>query len=968
MLSIGRLQPGRAEYYLDTVASGIEDYYTGAGEAPGEWIGQSAELLGLKGEVDDDDLHSVLDSFFPGSGERMTRAQGAPKVPGFDTTFSAPKSVSLLFALGSPEVSNEVRNAHDAAVRASVRFLETEAARARRGKGGLTQIEADGLVGAAFRHRTSRSGDPQLHTHVLIANVVHAPSDDRWSALDARPLFGWAKTAGYLYEAHLRHELTERLGVEWEPVADGIADVAGLGPEVLAEFSQRRQQIEDHLWQRGLTSGRAAQIAAYATRDAKDRTTTADEMLADWRDRAIEHGVDERSLDDLCGVTVRHELTPDDIDRLFTAMAAPDGLTEQRASFGRRNVIEAICEALPQGASSDRVNDLANDFLRFSDVVALGEVEGEHIHRADGTTAPARADDRRYTTTEMLSVEQRVIGLATASTASGRGVVNVGVVRGACEERPALSEEQQAMVETVCRSGNGIDIVEGAAGAGKTFALATANEAWTRVGYRPVGVALAARAAQELEDGSGIPSMTLDRFLNQLDRHTTTIDQRSVIVVDEAAMVGTRKLARLLEHTDQAGAKVVLVGDPHQLPEIDAGGAFIGLSERLTAAQLTDNRRQREPWEREALTELRTGDPNRALDAYRVHGRVHETADIDNAVEALVDAWLEARTAGEEPIMLARRRSQVDALNDHARQSLQVTGEIGPDIAHADGRPFAIGDHVMALHNDYRLGLVNGHRGTITAIEANHMDVAIEQRRLVRIPAGYILDRHLTHAYAMTIHKTQGATVGRALLLADDGLTREQLYTAMSRGASRNDIYLVAEDRRVDQRHAPEATREPDHVLRESAQRSGAKTMASDEAASPARTDPVERERLVRAEFHRTRADIDATTKRLRDAQRRRRDATDGLDRLPRWPLARRERKHALTEKLSTARDDIAEAEPKIARLESSLTRLSDELREVGRARDVEPFGGEPVKSRPAAERTQVDRGVDQDRGVGIEL
>jgi len=183
------------------VADGLEEYYTGAREAPGQWMGRSAERLGLSGEVDAEALHRVLDHRDPVSGTRLTRAQGAPKVPGFDATFCAPKSVSLLFALADPETSNEVRNAHDAAVSAALRVLEDVAARARRGKAGTERVVAEGFVAAGFRHRTSRAGDPHLHTHVLAANLVYSPQDERWSALDARPLYGWAKTVGYLYEA-----------------------------------------------------------------------------------------------------------------------------------------------------------------------------------------------------------------------------------------------------------------------------------------------------------------------------------------------------------------------------------------------------------------------------------------------------------------------------------------------------------------------------------------------------------------------------------------------------------------------------------------------------------------------------------------------------------------------------------------------------------------------------------------------
>ena len=195
--------------------------------------------------------------------------------------------MSLLFALGAPEVSNEVRNAADAAVSASLSVLEQAACRVRRGKGGHTVLDGDGFVAAAFRHRTSRAGDPHLHTHVVIANLAHAPADDRWTALDARPLYSWLSPVGHLYEAHLRWELTRRLGVEWGPVRNGIADVAGIPEPVLREFSTRRREIEAHLDEHGQHSRPAAQFATYATRRRQGhRRSTPTGLLPGWRARA----------------------------------------------------------------------------------------------------------------------------------------------------------------------------------------------------------------------------------------------------------------------------------------------------------------------------------------------------------------------------------------------------------------------------------------------------------------------------------------------------------------------------------------------------------------------------------------------------------------------------------------------------------------------------------------------------------
>ncbi|MCA1846594.1 MAG: relaxase domain-containing protein, partial [Actinobacteria bacterium] len=404
------------DYYLEMVAKGVEEYYTNARQAPGRWMGASADRLGLSGEVDAEALHLVLDHRDPRTGAQLTRAQGAPTVAGFDATFCAPKSVSLLFALGDPEVSNEVRNAHDAAVAAAARVLEGVAARSRRGKGGAERMVAEGFVAAAFRHRTSRAGDLHLHTHVLLANLVFSPQDGRWSALDARPLYGWAKTVGYLYEAQLRAELTRRLGVEWTPVRRGIADIKGIPKKALRAFSRRRVEIEAHLAERGETTARAAQVATYATRRPKDTAVDAEGLLPEWRERALSLGLDDEALAGLVGRVAGFEVPAPGTaaaEELFAALAAPDGLTAQVSTFGRKEVLQAICDRLPAGADIDQVVALATAFVASDHVVAIGVPErlltNDLLRRLDGTVVAAHLDQLRWTTPEMLATERRLI-------------------------------------------------------------------------------------------------------------------------------------------------------------------------------------------------------------------------------------------------------------------------------------------------------------------------------------------------------------------------------------------------------------------------------------------------------------------------------------------------------------------------------------------------------------------------------
>ncbi len=362
-------------------------------------------------------------------------------------------------------------------------------------------------------------------------------------------------------------------------------------------------------------------------------------------------------------------------------------------------------------------------------------------------------------------------------------------------------------------------------GAGKTYALGAARAAWQAAGHQVIGAALAARAAAELESGSGIPSTTVDRLLADLDRPGTLspLGRGTIVVVDEAAMVGTRKLARLATHAGRADAKLVLVGDPRQLPEIEAGGAFAALARTVPVSELAGNRRQAEGWERDALAELRSGSVPDAVAAYHRAGRVTMASTADAAREQMVDDWWQSRRAGEDGCMYALRRADVEDLNRRARARLQANGHLGQEQLHAAGRDFATGDQVMCLRNDRRLGVRNGTRSTIRSVDLDTGAVLLADG--TRLPAEYLEAGHLGHAYATTVHKSQGATIDRAFLLGSDALYREAGYVGLSRARQSTQLYVVA----------PEAARGPQtelDPLAETIRRLGhsqAQTLAADQ-------------------------------------------------------------------------------------------------------------------------------------------
>jgi conjugative relaxase-like TrwC/TraI family protein len=850
VVSIGKLGQGQANYYLKAVAQGVEDYYTGAGEAPGRWVGSAARELGIGGAVADHALHAALSGVHPRTGDPLAERRGGTRIAGFDVTCSAPKSVSVLYGLSDEGLSAEVCAAHETAVDGALDYIERQAAVARRGAGGADTVAGgadtvagNGFLAAAFRHRSSRAGDPQLHTHVLVANMTKA-GDGRWTALDARHLYAHAKTAGYLYQAQLRAELSRRLGVEWTEVHKGVAEIEGVPAPVMRAFSRRRAEIERTLAERGEHSQSAARVAALDTRRAKDYGVEPESLRQRWRDQARQLGCDRGQLEAIIGRPDAHQREPARTGTLAAELASPQGLTAKRSSFTRRDVIQATCERLP-GADAETAEHFADAFLASEHAVPLATdirqlTYRDVIQRADGRVVPATAGERRHSTPELLAIERRLIEGALARQDERSGVVSARALDAALARRPTLGVDQAAMVRRLTRDGFGVQVVTGKAGTGKTFALDAARAAWQADGYRVIGAAVARRAARELEDGAGIESTSLAALLHDLRMGGEYgLPPHSVVVLDEAGMAGTRQLAELLDHTEAASAKVALVGDPHQLPEIDAGGAFRALLLRTDPIELIENRRQREAWEHAALDDLRAGRPDEAISAYRRHGRITLGEGAQDVRERLVADWWQVASDGDAA-MIALRRADVADLNQRARALMRSNRRLGTDELRVGEREFAVGDHVVTLKNARQLDVVNGTRGVITAVDHEAVEIAVQTHdgRELLLPRSY-LDAEterggptLDHGYALTGHKAQGMTTARSFVLGTDDLYREWGYVAMSRGSEENRLYVVAPHARERDEYAPrEQRRDPFELVIASLERSDAQAAAIDIAA-----------------------------------------------------------------------------------------------------------------------------------------
>ncbi len=784
MLSIGKLAAGQASYYERQVARGHDDYYSGRGEAPGEWTGRGADALGLSGQVNAAQFNALMAGVDPSDKalERPLRdSRGEPKVVGFDLTFSAPKSVSVLFAAGDEQTAGQLIAAHESAVRAALGYVEDAAVKVRRGKGGAIVEPGEGVVAAAYRHRMSRSLDPQLHTHVVSANVARGP-DGRWTALDGRHLYEHAKTAGYLYQAHLRAEVRDRLGLEWGLVTKGAAELRDVPAEVLPAFSRRRQEIIAAAQEAGVTelaSARGKHLAI-RTRERKQYGVETHTWREEIRARAGEHGLDREALARLVD-DGRARLAAGDpdvarIDERATGdrLAGENGLTEKANTFAERDVLREYAAAAAQGTRVPDVRAQATRFAGRADV--LDTVTGG------------------LTTQDLVASERRLIAAAIGRAGEGTAVVESDVLERALTaiDRP-LSDEQAATLRGVTTSGNGVDVIEALAGTGKTFTAGALRQVYEDAGYHVIGIAPTGRAVRELAEEADVPAWTLDRALLDL-RDRRPLPERSVVLLDEAGMAPTRGTERLLAAAQQAGAKVIAIGDSGQLPSVQAGGWMREIGQRVGAHRLTQVMRQRDVDERRALAHLHDGRPGNYLAWAEKNERVVVHTD-EGAIAAALEDW--TRAVGEhglaQSVLIARDNDTRAALNTAAREHVRTQGQLGDDVDYGPVT-VAVGDRIICRRNDRFADVDNGTRGMVRETCPQGLLIETDVGPLRTLPAAYVAE-HVEHAYCLTGHGMQGGTVEHATVVAAPrALTRGWSYTALSRARAATRLHIDGQD------------------------------------------------------------------------------------------------------------------------------------------------------------------------------
>jgi len=890
---------GYADYQENEAAAAKqkhEDYYAAEGDA-GRWIGRAAKEMGLAGDLKPGQLLAGLQGFHPETGERLAKNAGEEHKGGWDGTFSAPKSVSCVWAVADPELRAAIEAAQQAAAERALSFLEDAGAFSSRSRTDPGPVS--GVAAATYLHGTSRMGDPQIHSHCAILNLQ---PDGSAIELDTR----WKKPAGAVHRAELAAGM-QKLGFQVER-DNWSFRIVGVPEAVEKEFSRRRAQIEERLAETGYSSAKAAAVAATQTRKSKE-LTTRDELFADWETRAAEHGFTRESIQAMRSeATHDHELqhTPspkngldfidqkeqtheqpdrdstdpdrsraaqlhgglrqsntakigidasafrwaaflvgidppprarnhlrglselgmvritegsavllprdvsDHVDQQ-TAEHDPDPLrrggdgeldysailseiTQQASTVTPMQLTNAVAVAMQGRGDADAIEKALRELKKHPDLIRLESDKPHKLRRGDET-------EIRYTTREMLEIEQGILDKCQARQAD---VSHQADTTAAIAARPTITQEQIEALKHVCEAPGAVKVVEGGAGTGKSYMMGAAREAWEAAGFEVIGTALQGKAKSGLQASAGITSHTCHSLLWQLDRGERELTRKSIVVIDEAGMVGSRQTARLMDYIHKAGAKVVLIGDRGQLPPIDAGGAFRLLSERLGAAWLKDIIRQKNEADKQIVRQFAAGKAADALVAMSERGLLTLTKTRAQALQEMFRDWAQARDPSKpgEALMVAATRAEVAQLNEMARQGLKAESRLagGLQVPTADGmKEFAPGDRIIFGQNNGKVGVSNGELGTIQNIKfdrSGQVEISAlhDNGQTIKFTVGEGKGQYnsFAHGYAMTVHKSQGETVDRVFVLPSESMSsREWAYVAMSRNRFEPRMYTT---------------------------------------------------------------------------------------------------------------------------------------------------------------------------------
>lgn len=745
---------------------------------------------------------------------------------GYDVTLTLPKSYSVLLAFAAEQTADIVEGIYDEKVEQAFAWLEDITAYGMRGKHGnghtAQTVKGNGFAGWVMVHRTARPvhdghvGDPHWHAHVTLANMTRGP-DGKWSTVAAggRDLMRHAAAVDHVLKALVRNELSRRYGIRFERnPRTGAWEIAGIPDATLRLFSKRHADIKDMLTQLGYDEQTASRvherIAEQRSRRPKNTAIpTAATLQQVWqaeeraagRDpashlrRVFHGGTDPDSRDPAAASAASAgPVTAADIARV---LLDPDrGLTAHSRRFTRADALWRVADAMPDGFDSPQaIEEMTDAVLANAGFVELPT----YTRGVDGPDGEQRLDAehmrnaRAYTTADVVDVETVILRAARAShpeqspvRVTDDDLIQLALSTVEAQQRYPLSAEQLATLTRLVRTGRMIDTVNGAPGTGKTTLMRAVRVVFEAAGYVVAGAATAAVAAHNLHTESGITAHSVAHYVTRLrDGDPDALRGIDVLIVDEANLTNDRDRAVLYQAADATGTRIIEIGDHRQLRGVGVGSLFARVHEIVAGAQLTDNRRQTDEDEREAIAAWRDGRYAEALSIWMGNARLVAAHTGREATAAMLARWREQRAGAPDPhteirglVMLAATNDQVRRLNTAAQALRLADGELGGGwtyhVAGGERLRLHVGDHVLLRVNDRQnlhvVGppVLNGYRAVVTDIDARGtLTVAWQhpggdgiQTHTAQLSPTYVAIGGVDLGYAMTIHKSEGLTVG----------------------------------------------------------------------------------------------------------------------------------------------------------------------------------------------------------------
>ncbi len=792
--------------YLEskTVAPERGDYYLGptseAAQAPGRWHMDEAtiERLGITGDgtIEGRDFIALMEGRHPGSGEWLRpEGAGGGRGGGIDASLSAPKSVSVVWAIGDAWQREQIEDAHGTAVARTIAYLRETVPVVRRRYGGeVVEEHAKDVLAAEYRHTTARgvSGaqtpDPQLHSHVVVTGAVR--EDDRFVAVASRPVFRSAREVGAFYRSALAQELAD-LGyaIESGTGKDGrYFEIAGVPKGLCDAFSGRTREVVAAAEKFRAKYGRAPERdelrnVKLENRRAKELTTRNDLDQA-WRETAerFSFGPNEaaRLLAGEHDPPVREDSLPDRVERSLTAT---------RAVFEPKELRAAVLEQSAGTLSPEQALDVARGMIAERRVLPL--------ENGLMTTLSVRAREE--------AIERHAANLAKPAGRDVGDAARATAMREVAERIGApLSNEQEMALLVLTSPERGAALV-GPAGTGKGVVIDAAARAEQLAGRTTIGVAVSGSTRERL--GHDCPALagqtlTVDSLIARAERGTVTLDRDTVVFFDEGGMADTHRLERLIALVDESGAQLIPVGDGKQLPSIGPGGMFDRLTTRMPVVEIEEVRRTLDKDEQRAWAALRTGEPEKAMAYYHAKGKLHFEDTREQAAEQAVQEWArltETRDPARVALIADASNREIDRLNARAQHLRAERGELGESEIALQAVHYGLREHdrVAFIRQHYepdRPRVENGTRGEVTKISEDRVTVRLDgSGRRVTLTGEDV--EALRLGYAHHVYRQQGATVDRAVVLTGSWQTsKESSYVQASRAREGTDWYLAREE------------------------------------------------------------------------------------------------------------------------------------------------------------------------------